>query len=351
MQRRDFLHPLHIIQATGAAMGAMDELTNLADEPAASRDPVPLLQLTRRAMATNFELLLPYGLPEAQDAGEAAFALIDQLESQMTIYRENSEVSRINRFACSGPVKIEEGLFRLFQLAQLIHQETQGAFDITSGPLVKAWGFFKGPPRIPSLKEREEALKLVGMNHIELDEKKLSVRMKRGMEINLGSIGKGYALDRAARLLFEQWGIPVALFQGGHSSVYALGCQPGEPRGWSVGLQNPEKPGERLGIVYLKNRGIGTSAATFKHLEIRGRKLGHILDPRTGWPADALVSATVLAPTATEADALATALFILGLEGAQQYCTERPEIGAILFAKGSSKPILLNVRSEEIELN
>src|SRR5262249_61506626 len=126
-----------------------------------------------------------------------------------------------------------------------------------------------------------------------------------GVEIHLGSIGKGYALDEAAGLMRQQCNVSSALLHGGHSSVLAVGGQPGRDRGWEVGLTHPWEPDRRLGVVHLKDRALGTSAATFRHLEYNGRKLGHILDPRTGWPAEGIASASVTAPTAAEADALA----------------------------------------------
>src|SRR5262249_42587733 len=161
----------------------------------------------------------------------------------------------------------------------------------------------------------------VGMRHVVLDPEQRKVRfLKPGLEINLGSIGKGYALDRAAERLRRQGDLPSALLHGGQSSVYAIGTEPGEARGWAVGLQHPWSPGQQVAVVRLNDRALGTSAATFQHLEHNGRKLGHILAPRTGWPAVGLASASVVATTAAQADALATAFFILGVEQARAYC-------------------------------
>src|SRR5207237_6170693 len=116
---------------------------------------------------------------------------------------------------------------------------------------------------------------------------------------------------------------------GGHSSVYALGSEPGSSRGWTVGVLDPENPDKRLAVLRLHDRGMGTSAATYQHLEYQGRKLPHLLDPRTAWPAEGMLMATVTAPTAARADALATAFFILGVEKARAFCASHPDIGAI----------------------
>src|SRR5439155_27390746 len=125
-----------------------------------------------------------------------------------------------------------------------------------------------------------------------------------------GIIGKVYALDQVVRLLRRQWQVNNLLIHGGHSSVFAQGSELGSRRGWSVGLLDPDDPGKRLAVLRLRNRGLGASAATYQHFVHDGRKLGHILDPRTGWPADGLRLAAVTAPTAAEADALATAFFV-----------------------------------------
>src|SRR5262249_28423564 len=162
--------------------------------------------------------------------------------------------------------------------------------------------------------ERRDVLTRTGMGNVIFDLEQQTLRYLRpGLEINLGSIGKGYALDRVAELLRIDWEIGSALLHGGRSSVYAMGTEPGESRGWLVGVRHPWDTERRLATVRLRNQGLATSAATFQNLEYQGRKLGHILDPRTGWPAEGIASATVLARTAAEADALSTAFFVLGV--------------------------------------
>src|SRR5262249_47669489 len=146
----------------------------------------------------TFEILLPYGTANALALAGAALDEIDRLEAQLTVYRDSSEVSRLNRLASQVPVPVEENLFELLKLAAQVNVETEGAFDITAGALIKAWGFYRGPRRVPSEQERAEALSHVGMQHVLLDSANQMVRYGcQGLEINLGSIGKGYALDRA----------------------------------------------------------------------------------------------------------------------------------------------------------
>src|SRR4051794_40308835 len=174
MNRRDFLRPERLAQNAGPVLGALDELSSLTPAtapppPTAPADEeVALLRLARRAMATRFEIVLPFGTPQAAELGTEAFDLLDALEAQLTVYRNTSEVSRLNRLAGQRPVPVERRLFRLLELAARISEETEGAYDITAGPLIKAWGFFKGPRRVPSEREREEALTRVGMQHVTL---------------------------------------------------------------------------------------------------------------------------------------------------------------------------------------
>ena len=336
MNRRDFLHPRRMANAAGHVLGALDALHPLETPTAALPPPeTALLRLSRRAMATAFVIVLPYETEAATAWGEAAFDRIDELESQLTVYRENSEVSRLNRTAFAGPVPVEAGLFDLLETAARVTAETDGAFDVTAGALVKAWGFFRGPPRVPSDEERTAALDRAGMKWVDLDPGRRTVAFRRpGVEINLGSIGKGYALDRVGDLLAATGKFPAVLLHGGGSSVYARGSPDGDPRGWLVGITHPWDGTRRLAEVWLRDRALGTSAATFRHLEYNGKKLGHVLDPRTGWPAAGVASASVVAPTGAEADALSTAFYVGGVGLARRYCAAHPEVGAVLLPEG-----------------
>jgi thiamine biosynthesis lipoprotein len=350
MNRRDFLDPRLLAGAAGQLLGVCEEIRDLDFE--SPDEEFSLLRFSRRAMATTFEVILPFGVPNAPDRAEAALDEIDRLEDQLTVFRPNSEVSRLNQTAAGRPVSIEKGLFQLLVQAAELTRETEGTFDIATGALTRVWGFYRRSAAVPSAQELAEVMTRVGMKHVALDPRQQTARyLRQGLEINLGSIGKGYALDRAAALLQTQRKVENALLHGGHSSVYALGSSPGNARGWPVGIRHPWEPERRLAIVHLRNRALGTSAATFQHLEYQGRKLGHILDPRTGWPAEGTASASVLAPRAAEADALATAFFILGIEKAKAYCDNHPGIGAVLLAAGeSSTPVSFGLPPGEVEL-
>jgi thiamine biosynthesis lipoprotein len=293
---------------------------------------IALLRVWRRAMATTFEIALPYGTPDGLAAAEDALDQIDALESQLTVYRADSDVSELNRRASREPVPVESGLFSLLQLAAAISQETAGAFDVATGALIKCWGFFQRTPRLPQPELLAQARAVSGMKHVILDAQERSIKYRRfGLELNLGSIGKGYALDRAAEHLRQRWGIRSALLHAGGSSVVAIGSPPGIPRGWGVSIRHPWDQTKTLGMVWLRNCALGTSAATFQFFEQDGRKYGHLLDPRTGWPATGSASASVIAPSAAEADAFSTAYFVLGPTPARNDCQSRPDFAAVLL--------------------
>jgi FAD:protein FMN transferase len=340
MNRRDFFDAGTLARTAGPVIAPLIDLPPTTPTPNLDES---LLRISRPAMATLFELMLPFSCPDATAVASENLDLIDELEAQMTVYRDESEVSRINRLAFEQEIPVEPRLFGLLSESARLTTQTWGAFDITSGPLIKTWGFFRRQGRVPSPTERQEAMNRVGMKHVELNAERSTIRFRRpGMEFNLGSIGKGYALDRCREKL-QHLGVGSALVHGGGSSVIALGSQPNENRGWPVGLRHPWETDRRIGIVYLRNQAMGTSAATYQHFEYKSRKLGHLLDPRTGQPAEGIASATAIADSAATADALATAFYILGVDKTRLYCQTHPEVGAILLPDGETQPALFGL--------
>lgn len=287
-------------------------------------------------MGSSFEIRLGARLPGAVDLASRALDRVESLEDQLTIYNDESEVSRLNREAHLAPVVVEEGLFGLLQFARAISEWSGGAYDVTSGALSHAWGFVRGPRRVPSDEERAEAMSRSGWSKLRLDPASRSVAFDvPGMVLNFGSIGKGYAIDRAVDVI-RGYPLPAsALVHGGRSSLYALGSPPGRfADRWEIALRNPFDEASPLGVFRVRNRAIGTSGGAFQSFEAAGRRYGHILDPRSGGPASGPASVTVLAPTAAEADALSTALYVLGPDAARDLVARRPDVGAVFVEEG-----------------
>ncbi len=293
----------------------------------AAVDPY-LLRLSRRAMACEFEICLPAAIAgEATAVALEALDLVQSLERQLSYFLPDSEISAINRTAANGPVEVEPRLFVLLQQAMQLWHETNGAYDITAAPLWVAWGFARRAGTIPSPEQLAEAMSRVGGQYIELDAANRTIGFHRKeIELNLGSIGKGYAVDRCVEHL-QAAGVADFLVHGGFSSVAARGFADAADAAWTVGIKDPLNDEHRLGQLELHDRALGTSGTQFQSFRYQGKRYGHILDPRTGWPADASLAATVLAPTAALADALSTAFYVLGpdaLTSALPYFKEEP---------------------------
>ncbi len=287
-------------------------------------------------MAAHFDVLFSPDEPSGEAAACAALDEIGRLEDQLTIYKDSSEMCALNRMAAMSPYQPERRLFELLLQCEQLWRDTHGAFDITATPLVKCWGFFRRQGRFPEPDELAQARLNVGMEHVVLNRELESVHfLKTGIEISLGSIGKGYALDRSAAILRER-GLLNTLLHGGHSSVLAMGSSSWD-EGWLVAVDNPQDSSKPLFHIHLRDMAMGTSGIGQQFFEHQGLRYGHILDPRTGYPAEGMISVTVFAPSAAVADALATAFFIGGVALAQEYCDTHPEVGALLLP-APSKP-------------
>ena len=306
------------------------------------------MQISRRAMACEFEVCLNAGqYPRGMETALAALDLVDSLEDRLSIFRDESELSEVNRFAADGPVAVSTEVFQLLEMSAELYRQTDGALDVSATPLSDAWGFSRRQGRIPSEADLAEALSVVGMENVVLDVQDQTVRFLRpGVRLNLGAIGKGYALDCCADV-FAAAGIDNFIIHGGQSSVLARGVSNDKPPsddansdngssgrrsmgGWSVGVADPLKPGKRLAEIRLRDRALATSGSAKQFFRYKGRRYSHILDPRNGRPVRGVLSATVLAPTAAEADALSTAVFVLGPDRSRDLLDGRPEIGVML---------------------
>jgi len=292
---------------------------------------------THRATGTTFQI--PIGVDgrpakRAQQAAEAAFELLDRLEDRLSHFRTTSDVSAIGRLGAGQSLRVTPDVFECLAAADRVHRATGGAFDVTIGPLLRCWRTPDGKVRSPTPGELEDARRRTGMALIELENETVEVRTRvEGVEIDLGGIGKGYAVDRMAALL-EEWGIEAVLIHGGHSSVFARGAPPGRS-GWPVSLLDPDDPARILAAFPLENRAMGASGT--------GTRGKHIVDPRTGRLADHYRAVWVLAPTATEADALSTAFMAMTPDEIETYCRAHPDTSALLVgpAEGGGQGAVL----------
>ena len=295
----------------------------------AAPEPAPadfLVRVHRQVMACRFEVVLPGEYSDRLPAAQAALDEADRLESVMTIFRDSSELSRVNRGAHERPLPASPELFTLLEECAALSEATGGAFDITSTPLSRCWGFLRREGRLPRPDEIAAALAAVGMHLVALDPAASTVSFRReGVSLNLGAIGKGFALDRLAALLHRR-AVRQALLSAGSSSLLAIG---GVDRPWEIDLRSMTS-GERLARLFVANGAVGTSGAGEQFFEVDGARYGHVIDPRSGWPAAGVLSASVIARRAATADALSTAFLIGGLELAESYCASHENVLAIV---------------------
>lgn len=290
-------------------------------------------------MGCDFAVYLHPLTRDPLTVAQTAFREIEELEDLLTVYRSTSEVSRINQEASRRPVPVDERTFALLRRSAELYNETQGAFDVATGAIINAWGFAGGSRRVPGPEEHAAAMAASGMRHVELNESDRTVRYRvDGLQVNFGSIGKGFALDAAMRRLKLDFGTRCALITGGGSSMLATGSLWGDESGWLIGIEDPEHPDRTVARVRLRDRALGTSSSSNQFLEAGGRRYGHLLDPRTGRPADEVASASCLAADAATADALATAFFVMGLDKIAEFCQNHSDIAAIVVLKNGRCP-------------
>ena len=259
-----------------------------------------------------------------------AFDEVDRIDRLMSHYKAESPLSRINREAGQHPVAVEPELFDFIVEAMRYQRDSDGAFDITVGPLMKAWGFFRGEGHLPSDDELGAARRHVGAAHVTLNlESKTITFDAAGVELDLGGIAKGYAVDQVAGLL-RQRHVAAALISAGGSTIYGLGAPPGDDA-WDVKLQDPIDSRNTAFAIKLKDRALSVAGSSEKAFEAGGVRYSHIMDPRTGRPAQGVLSVAVLASSGTAGDALDDAFFVLGPERSRGYLTRLHDTEAIFF--------------------
>ena len=294
-----------------------------------------LLAVRRRVMNDDFEVSFSrQDYPQGTEAALDALDEVERLEQLLSLFRFDSQIHYVNLTAYENPVRLDTELFNLIALCVQLAKETNGAVDVTSGALWKVWGFAKRQGRIPHAEELSIAKEQTGYQFLELDEQAQTIRFtKPGIELNFGCVGKGFALDVAAEKIREH-GVNRFLFYGGLSSILAKGSD------WKIGIAHPLRPGQRLRELVLNDVAVSTSGSQKQFFRHEGRRYSHLIDPRTGKPAEGMLTATVLAPSATLAELLSTAFFILGAEKTADYCATHPDISAILTMPGDNVPDL-----------
>jgi FAD:protein FMN transferase len=265
------------------------------------------------AMGSTYSVAL-YGYDRLQmeAAAEAAFDEVRRMDDLLSNYKPDSEWSRVNRLAAQGPVPVSRELYDLLAACLDYSRRSEGAFDISVGPLMKVWRFYKGSGHLAHKAEVMAALTRVGYRHVQLDPVRMTVRFDRpGVELDPGGIGKGYAVDRMVEILRNK-GIKIAFVSGSYSSIYGLGAPPNEPRGWQVKIRDPRDERKTVETLYLKDMSVSTSGSYEKFFRAEGRIYSHLMDPRTGYPAPGMLSVSVVAPRTLDSEAWCKPFFING---------------------------------------
>ncbi len=263
-------------------------------------------------MSTIVEITAVGTEEESRQAMMLAFEEIRRIDGLMSVYNPDSEVSRVNEAAGEFAVRVSADTLEVVSESLRIARLTNGAMDITVAPLMELWGFGNGENRVPPDDELQEKLLLVDYRKVLADADSSTVRLDLpGMRIDVGGIAKGYAVDSAIRVMKEA-GIRNALISAG-GDIYAMGAPPGK-ESWKIGIRHPRARADLLGILELKDRAVATSGDYENFFEVDGKRYCHIMDPGTGRPVQGIMSVTILADTAAEADALATAIFPLGAD-------------------------------------
>jgi thiamine biosynthesis lipoprotein len=283
-----------------------------------------LHRFAHKAMATIYEIfIINEDAVYAQQVAYAAFDELDRLEQELSRFLPNSDVTRINHLAAQQPLCLGIDAFECLKLSKRISEETNGAFDVTIGPLMQCWLNPDKTLRSPSAEELAEARRNIGMTLLDLDEAQHTVTLQASpMHVDLGAVGKGYAVDVMANLLRE-WDIEIALIHGGRSSVFALGAPP-EKLGWPLTLSHPERPGEILNHLTLCNQAISGSGLQ------KGR---HIINPRTGEPLSGKRATWAITPDAATSDAVSTAFMNMSPEEISVYCEKHDDVRALLVTQ------------------
>lgn len=297
--------------------------------PSGSVDALPLRKLSFPALGTLCEVqyAAPGGDAQAVAFERAAVTWVAAFEAKYSRFRPDSLVSRINTAAGREPVAIDAEMDGLLKLCDTLHFMTQGVLDPTTLPLIRLWNYKAERPRIPTVEEIAAARALVGWKKVQRTPGKVFLP-EPGMALDFGGFGKEYAVDIVAQIAVDH-GITAALVDFGHD-LRAIGTPPGRPA-WHIGLEDPQKPGTAAASIGVTGKGVASSGDYLRCFIADGKRYGHIVDPRTGWPvANGCLQATVVAGSCLQAGVLSTTAFVLGVQKGVEFIQACPGAEGLL---------------------
>ena len=297
---------------------------------------------TQFIMGTLVEITVSHSDPEViQTVTTEAFNEMQRIEGLMSAYIPDSEISRINRAAGKQTVPVSPEVEEVIREGIFWSEQSNGAFDITVEPLVQLWDFDGEKEFIPGESTIRKTASLVNYRNIEI--KDHTVRLKnRGMAINVGGLAKGYAVDRAISILRSK--VSSGIVNAG-GDLYAFG-QKSKQNSWTIGLQHPRKPQDLLAAFAVKNQAIATSGDYQRYFMKDGVRYHHIFDPQTGRPARLMISTTIITTEVMDADALATAVFVMGPDKGIEWVDSMANIEAMLVLEDGSIRYSENFRKQ-----
>ena len=301
--------------------------------PAVPAGPVtPLRKLSFRALGTVCEVQYAGGEAQASAFERAAVAWVTTFEAKYTRFRSDSLVGRINAAAGREWIAIDEEMEAMLKLCDTLHFMTQGVLDPTALPLIQLWNYKAENPRVPTATEIAAARALVGWKKVQRAPGKIFLP-EPGMALDFGGFGKEYAVDMVAQIAVEH-ALPCALVDFGHD-LRAIGAPPGRPA-WHIGLEDPQKPGAAAGSIAVVGKGVASSGDYLRSFTVDGKRYGHIIDPRTGWPvANSCVQATVIAGTCLQAGVLSTTAFVLGVPKGIEFIQSCPGCEGLILTNNA----------------
>jgi len=281
-------------------------------------------------MGSNFEItVVALSKEEAKNYIDEAVGEIKRIEKLISSWDQNSETSLVNRSAGIKAEKVSIELFELIERAIALSRLTDGAFDISYASMDRIWKFDGSMEVMPSEQVVQESVHLVGYENIELNKEQKTVFLKeKGMKIGFGGIGKGYAADRAKELLMKKGVVAGIINASGDMNTW--GKQP-SGKDWEVAITNPLDKQKAFGLLPIKQGAVVTSGNYEKYVSFEGKRYSHIIDPRSGYPSSGIISVTVFANSAELADALATSVFVMGMEAGINRINQLPKIECIII--------------------